>query len=285
VGYLLDTIRRNGEKKELVDEVVTLAKRYGITTPYTSYLIVPDGPVPVAGRNNGKGGKPDVSFHLGNGIGGGFGGAGFMPGATPPALNKPGGGPTSAPVPVADFAKQAQAKAGDGAQTRANLAVTELEKLKRVDAKGDRDILSLKEAQARFYAYNQAKDALSQGKRGEVQAGKLGVDLSCATNELRTQCQLTQNALRRVGTRNCLEVGGVWIDEAYDAKMTTISVKALSPAYFRILERHPEVRDVFRIGNYLVWVTPNGTALAIDASNGREQLTDEEIDRLFVARK
>src|SRR5262249_13202413 len=41
VGYLLDQVRLNGEKKELVDEIVTLAKKYGITTPYTSYLIVP----------------------------------------------------------------------------------------------------------------------------------------------------------------------------------------------------------------------------------------------------
>ena len=47
VGYMLDQIRTNGEKKELVDEVVILAKRYGITTPYTSYLVVPDGPLPV----------------------------------------------------------------------------------------------------------------------------------------------------------------------------------------------------------------------------------------------
>src|SRR5262249_12601257 len=46
VGYLLDQIRVNGEKKELVDEVVTLAKKYGIATPYTSYLVVPDGVVP-----------------------------------------------------------------------------------------------------------------------------------------------------------------------------------------------------------------------------------------------
>src|SRR5204863_4357273 len=34
VGFMLDQIRANGEKKELVDEVVSLAKRYGITTPY-----------------------------------------------------------------------------------------------------------------------------------------------------------------------------------------------------------------------------------------------------------
>src|SRR5205823_5466460 len=73
VGYLLDQIRVNGAKKELVDEVVTLAKRYGITTPYTSYLLVPDGAVPVVGRR-GADGKPDVRFHFGGG--GGIGGIG-----------------------------------------------------------------------------------------------------------------------------------------------------------------------------------------------------------------
>ena len=48
VGYLLDEIRLNGEKAELRDEVVMLGKRYGIVTPYTSYLVVEDTPVPVA---------------------------------------------------------------------------------------------------------------------------------------------------------------------------------------------------------------------------------------------
>src|SRR5262249_35012894 len=44
VGYLLTQIRLNGNNKELVEEVVTLAKKYGITTPYTSYLVAPDAP-------------------------------------------------------------------------------------------------------------------------------------------------------------------------------------------------------------------------------------------------
>ena len=61
VGYMLDQIRANGEKKELVDEVVALAKKYGITTPYTSYLIVPDAAMPVAG-NKAADGKPNVRF-------------------------------------------------------------------------------------------------------------------------------------------------------------------------------------------------------------------------------
>ncbi|MCX8156429.1 MAG: VIT and VWA domain-containing protein [Verrucomicrobiae bacterium] len=42
VGFLLDEIRLRGENKELKDEVTELARRHGIVTPYTAYLIVED---------------------------------------------------------------------------------------------------------------------------------------------------------------------------------------------------------------------------------------------------
>ena len=71
-------------------------------------------------------------------------------------------------------------------------------------------------------------------------------------------------------SRNCLEVGGVWIDDGFNPKMTTVTVKAMSEAYFRILEKHPQVREVFQLGNHLVWVTPSGTALIIDQNDGQE---------------
>jgi Ca-activated chloride channel family protein len=38
VGWLMDQVRTNGEQKELRDEIVDLGTRYGIVTPYTSYL-------------------------------------------------------------------------------------------------------------------------------------------------------------------------------------------------------------------------------------------------------
>jgi Ca-activated chloride channel family protein len=38
VGWLLENIRANGETKETRDEVVELGTRYGLVTPYTSYL-------------------------------------------------------------------------------------------------------------------------------------------------------------------------------------------------------------------------------------------------------
>lgn len=42
IGFLLDEIRLHGEDKELKDEVVKLAVKFGIVTPYTSYLVQED---------------------------------------------------------------------------------------------------------------------------------------------------------------------------------------------------------------------------------------------------
>jgi Ca-activated chloride channel family protein len=39
IGYLLQQIRLHGEQGELVDEIVDLSIRYGIITPYTSFLV------------------------------------------------------------------------------------------------------------------------------------------------------------------------------------------------------------------------------------------------------
>jgi Ca-activated chloride channel homolog len=38
VGWLMEQVRSNGESKELRDEIIDLGTRYGIVTPYTSYL-------------------------------------------------------------------------------------------------------------------------------------------------------------------------------------------------------------------------------------------------------
>jgi len=42
VGYLLNQIKLHGESHELVDELVDLSIRYGIITPYTSFLVEED---------------------------------------------------------------------------------------------------------------------------------------------------------------------------------------------------------------------------------------------------
>lgn len=47
IGYLLEQIKLRGENREVVDEVKALSQQYGIMTPYTSYFIKEDMPVPV----------------------------------------------------------------------------------------------------------------------------------------------------------------------------------------------------------------------------------------------
>ena len=45
------------------------------------------------------------------------------------------------------------------------------------------------------------------------------------------------------------------------------------------------MKDVYRLGNHLVWMAPNGTALVIDTTEGKTKLDDKEINSLFVAQK
>ena len=35
--------------------------------------------------------------------------------------------------------------------------------------------------------------------------------------------------------------------------MPTVTIKAMSPAYFRLLERQPQMREVFQLGKRVVW--------------------------------
>jgi Ca-activated chloride channel homolog len=62
VGWLMEQVRTNGEQKELRDEIVDLGTRYGIVTPYTSYLALEDAAtsrlfgVPQPGQRRAGGG-------------------------------------------------------------------------------------------------------------------------------------------------------------------------------------------------------------------------------------
>jgi Ca-activated chloride channel family protein len=288
VGYLLDQIRANGEKKELVEETVALAKKYGIATPYTSYLIVPDGPMPVASAVPLRGGVGNAASATGGIAGGGPGGFGEW------YRGRIGGQPQVPAIvlqqKLIDYARAAQGKPGELAANRAKLEDELLQLAEQQDAKGEgKDrvlaLRALKEAGEKKRAYDEARQAFALRRADAVQAGKLGVDLSIQSNNLRNQSQLTATASKQVAGRNCLEIGGAWIDEGFDPKLPVVIVKAMSPAYFRMLERQPQVKDVFKLGNHVVWVAPNGTVLVIDTNDGKEKLSDAEIDQLFVAKK
>src|SRR5262249_18329762 len=143
----------------LVSEVVSLAKKYGITTPYTSYLIVPDAAVPVAGPGRKLpaaapgGGVPDVRFHLG-----GYGFNGGTGGATAAGLAPKQTG--AAPQKVVDYARSVNAAPGMIAQNRLQFEADKLKNLP-ADAKGGKDgWKALGEAKSKLDTYQLAEGAL-----------------------------------------------------------------------------------------------------------------------------
>ncbi|MCI0704110.1 MAG: VWA domain-containing protein [Planctomycetia bacterium] len=289
VGFLLDQIRINGEKKELIDEVVALAKRYGIATPYTSYLVVPDAAMPVVPPTKRPGDPklpppPVVPAPIPGGLPMGQGG---VAPTAPPALEPTG--PSGKPMRVEDFAKNQAGDKGDGKMLGGNRGgITEkqikeaLDQLKtekdpKLRAKITEDLKRFAEQKK---LWDDSNTKFKGGKAG-YQTGQIGVDLSIAANGLRNQDRVCLTANRNVGGRNCLEVGGVWIDDAYKADTKSITVKAQSDAYFRILDKQPQMKDVYRLGNFVVWITPSGTALVIDQNDGKEKMTDAEIEELF----
>lgn len=50
VAYLVDEVRLNGENKELIDEITRISEKYGIMTPYTSFLVTENTPDGAASR-------------------------------------------------------------------------------------------------------------------------------------------------------------------------------------------------------------------------------------------
>ncbi len=248
VGYLLDQIRTNGEQKELKDEVIALAKKHGIATPYTSYLVVPDAPPP-----------PVTTFNV-------------LPVQSAPGM-VPLSGPTSPSLPSYRILSSGSAATQPAAPAPLPTG--------RYLAPAAQPVLTSPMFPKDL---EQSPSASSLVPALTSQTGKDGVDLALVLNDLRNGDKIAHAATQQAAGRTCVQVNGAWVDNGYDAKAPTLKVKAMSAAYFRILARHPEMKDVLRLGNRLVWVTPSGTALVIDAG-GKESLGEDEIDKLFVAGK
>jgi Ca-activated chloride channel family protein len=59
IGYLLSQIRLNGPDPETIDQIVRLSIRYGIVTPYTSYLVTEEFPLGAAEQERIAGAQYD----------------------------------------------------------------------------------------------------------------------------------------------------------------------------------------------------------------------------------
>ncbi len=230
VGYLLDEIRLRGERSELKDEVVSLGKKYGIVTPYTSYLVVEDSPTPVAQPS------PDVQ-------GGGFG-----------SRER---GPSGPPADEADEVFR---------RSVVSMKVTPKPASPRAGDPAKRDAFASPEPSLGGVGSSGSGSGVlndADGKQGILVAKKLK---SMKEQELAAK---PSEPVRVASGRTFLFRGGAWVDsEALTPTAKQLTIKALSDAAFALLKARPELKAALALGSRVTVLVGPGKSITVAPDAG-----------------
>lgn len=216
VGYLLDEIRLNGEKDELKQEVVDLAKRYGIVTPYTSYLVLEDERI-LSSAGGGRAMREQLqdaavrSYALQAGR----------------AMKAP----AEAGKAGVDLSQETQSlrysQSYRGGPSPAAPADSPMAMMRQ------RLIVPARPPVA---APPHASGGAPTRQAGASQPGQ------------------AISSIQQAAGRAFYWQDGKWIDSLYDGKARPQQVAAFSDEYFALLRKHPESREVLALGQQVVFV-------------------------------
>lgn len=242
VGYLLDEIRLRGEDKELKDEILRLSKEHGIMTPYTSYLVLQDDK---AYRDHGivraereaapipK--RPSLTVFAAK--------ARSLP--EPQALRGNAGaepGPLSGPVPGT-----AMVPMFDQAGTRTMIGA----------GSGGADEL-------RTRVVTEGEESVRRYMRNR--SGRHAVDLSEAIREYKRAERAGEGlaAVQHVGKKIFYFIDGRWIDNEYRQDMKIRKIAFAGDEYFELIDEHPGLKDYLALGEKVIIVLDDGTAVEVE---------------------
>jgi Ca-activated chloride channel family protein len=230
IGFLLDEIRLRGEHPELRTEVVSLARTFGVVTPYTSFLVVEDQAIPPGIDDDRR------------------------------AANAPGGGRPivpDAPAPESEPAVRAF-EGFDGATSVYDFEDESLE--------GDLDRPDGERLAVRRPA-QPGSGATSSSRAPSGGAGARGRAISRQLRAMREAEQsraATTRDTRFVAGRTFRSIRGMWVDAAYRRGMPSLRVRYASPAYFALLRARPSLRRFFALGQRVTVVLAGGRAVIVD---------------------
>ena len=273
IGHLMEDLRLHGSNPEIVNELVALATRHGIVTPYTSQLVVEPGqgqPDPVRRQppmlSGGAGGGPGGQTSSG---GGGvsvdddtFGVMNKLDASE--AMNRNGAAiKKTAEVAYALRERAKQLETGDVAVA---LATVE-QGLKDADTANPMD----RSAESKFGPNADGKDKSQQLAATKEFSRSMGAALRAdaarpaspsaiagraveesdeKAGEQLAQAQAAQ--VKQIGSRTFYNRGGVWIDSTVKADAKTTIVKLFSPEYFALMKADATLGSVLAIGGKIV---------------------------------
>jgi Ca-activated chloride channel family protein len=253
VGYLLEEIRLHGERPELKDEVTMLGKKFGIVTPYTSYLVVEDVPVPVAQN------RPMPRD--------GWRGNDMAP--PPPTASSPAPWGAPAREESARFApmkKEAKVAPEPAEKPKSGLAHAEQQPAAPMMDSDDF-------ARAFGGSGGVGNKGAGQGALGAT-SGDEGIAVSKATRALKDSERGpgASDPVRVAGGRTYIFKAGGWIDsEALSGTAKQLKVKYLSDAYFALLKARPELKAGIALGDRVVVIVGAGKSVVIAPNEGEEK--------------
>lgn len=216
IGYLLDAIRSKGESSEVKDEVIRLAKKYGVVTPYTSYLVAEDVPMGTPRPPVAMAPRPHDTFSFG------IAGSSGAPGQPTRMAGR---------VASRDGMERPQAMAKRSADRL-------YDTVPHLDAQQG---VSRNEVMARPMAESgEAAVRMSQSVRR----------LKESKSEAESDAAKDVQGVRTAGSRTFqMTADGTWVDTAITGdEKPVLRIKYMSDAYFAALKINPELRTVFALG-------------------------------------
>lgn len=268
IGYLLDQIRLNGESRELKDEIVKLATKFGVATPYTSWLVVPDETgfaaqqaVPHANimGHPGMSNQPHQAGQTMNMMGGGMAGMG---GGTVSDIRKRGAQPSAGAANAPISAKKS---------TRAEAAAS----AKFAAAKPQSPPAAGMQDGSDMVSQMFIEQMRERSGRGAVEVAQSLAYLKSTAREVTRSEQV-----RVIADKRFHNFDGVWVDEAVVEEAPRVRIKFVGEGYFKLFDKHPELKEILALGDRIVWRSPAGSTVLID-DEGEETLSDAAIDQLF----
>ena len=239
VGFLLAQIRMNGDQEELKTEVIRLAKKFGLVTPYTSYLAVDDSELERAAPPRSDG----VMTFQGGGERGGGGGM-----AKPRTISS---GKKVKVKSSLSSGKKVKMSKGKGVQPRPDIDIA---------ARGAK-----------------RREAFAESFGGFSEAvGEESVAASEATREYKESEQVRDESgsTRRwiAGKTFDLNEEGVWVEEGVEdiAAAHIERVEAYSGRYFELLRAHRELGKFLKLGERLVVRLEGETYRFVEADTSGE---------------
>jgi Ca-activated chloride channel family protein len=263
VGHLMEDLRLHGDNPEIIHELVALAQRHGIVTPYTSQLVVEPGmehgvpPRPIL-----RGGEFEAQDRRWR--------DGAMNNMAPKAPAEALRMNMDAEKKAEESAKRVQSVAGQTESGDMATALASMERsLKEADAaKPEAAPATVQVAQsaagkdAKDKQLAERREALRQlgaafkadDKAGQFAGG--GANGLAADEQLGLMVESAQDLLvKHVGERTFYNRGGVWIDSAAKSDAKPVSVKAFSKEYFDLLKADSTLGAVLALGGKIVVIS------------------------------